>query len=105
VLVKADSKKAVFEQLSKVKADRLTLTLSVEEKPFNFLDLSITRETGYLSFKHYRKPLNSYERLSFTSAHPLHVKRAAFLGEVSGVAHLCSKYSTYYNEIAYVRDI
>jgi hypothetical protein len=27
------------------------------------------------------------------------------LGEVSRVARLCSKYSTYYNEIAHVRDI
>jgi hypothetical protein len=105
VLVKAVSKKAALEQLSKVKADGLTLTWSVEEKTCNFLDLSITLEAGYLSFKPYRKPLNSYERLPFTSAHPVHVKRAAFLGEVSRVARLCSKYSTYYNEIAHVRDI
>jgi len=105
VLVKADSKKAVLEQLSKVKADGLTLTWSVEEKTCNFLDLSISFETGYLSFKPYRKPLNSYERLPFTSAHPLHVKRAAFLGEVSRIARLCSKHDTYYNEIAHVRDI
>ena len=74
-------------------------------KPVNFLDLTITCETGYLSFKPYCKPLNSSERLPFTSAHPLHVKRAAFLGEVSRISRLCSKYDTYYNEIAHVRDI
>src|SRR5437660_6345060 len=62
-------------------------------------------EAGYLSFKPYRKPLNSYERLPFMSAHPLHVKRAAFLGEVSRIAHLCSRYPTYYTEIAHVKDI
>ena len=104
-LIEADSKNAVLEQVSKVHADGLTLTWSVEEKAVNFLDLTITCETGYLSFKPYRKPLNSYERLPFTSAHPLHVKRTAFLGKVSRISRLCSKYDTYYNEIAHVRDL
>ena len=103
--VEADSKKAASKQCSKVHADGLTLTWSVEEKAVNFLDLTITCEAGYLSFKPYRKPLNSYERLPFTSAHPLHVKQGAFLGEVSRMSRLCSKYDTYYNEIAHVRDI
>ena len=93
-LVKADSKKAALEQSAKVHADGLMLTWSVEEKAVNFLDLTISLETGYLSFKPYRKPLNNYERLPYTSAHPLHVKRAAFLGEVSRIARLCSRYNT-----------
>ena len=105
ILVEADSKKAALEQCSKVHADGLTLTWSVEEKAVNFLDLTVTMEAGYLSFKRYRKPLNSYERLPFTSAHPLHVKRAAFLGEVSRMARLYSRYPTYYTEISHVRDI
>src|SRR5205085_9152229 len=96
ILIEADSKKAALEQCSKVHGDGLTLTWSVEEKAVNFLDLTVTMEAGYLSFKPYRKPLNSYERLPFTSAHPLHVKRAAFLGEVSRMARLCSRYPTYY---------
>ena len=104
-LVEADSKKAALEQYSKVHANGLTLTWSVEEKAVNFLDLTITCEMGYLSCKPYRKPLNSYERLPFTSAHPLYVKRAAFLGEVSRISLLCSKSDTYYNEIAHDRDI
>ena len=104
-LVEGDSKKAALEQCSKVHVDGLTLTWSVEEKAVNFLDLTMTCEAGYLSFKPYRKPLNSYERLPFTFAHPLHVKRAAFLGEVTWISRLCSKYDTYYNEIAHVRDI
>ena len=104
-LVEADSKKAALEQCAKVHADGLTLTWSVEEKAVNFLDLTISLEAGYLSFKPYRKPLNNYERLPYTSAHPLHVKRAAFLGEVSRIARLCSRYNTYYTEILYVRDI
>ena len=91
--------------MRQVHADGLTLTWSVEEKAVNFLDLTISLEAGYLSFKPYRKPLNNYERLPYTSAHPLHVKRAAFLGEVSRIARLCSRYNTYYTEISYVRDI
>ena len=62
-------------------------------------------EAGYLSFKPYHKPLNNYERLPYTSAHPLHVKRTAFLGEVSRIARLCSRYNTDYTEISYVQDI
>ena len=77
----------------------------MEEKAVNFLDLTISLEVGYLSFKPYHKPLNNYERLPYTSTHPLHVKRAAFLGQVSGIARLCSRYNTYYTEISYVRDI
>jgi hypothetical protein len=105
ILVEAVSKKDALEQCSKVRADGLTFTWTVEEKAVNFLDLTVSLEAGYLSFKPYRKPLNSYERLPFTSAHPLHVKRAAFLGEVSRIARLCSRYNTYYTEIAHVRDI
>ena len=104
-LVEADSKKGALAQCAKIHADGLTLTWSVEEKAVNFLDLTISLETGYLSFKTYRKPLNNYERLPYNSAHPLDVKRAEFLGEVSRIAHLCSRYNTYYTEISYVRDI
>ena len=53
-LVEADAKKAALEQMSKVHADGPTLIWSVEEKAVNFLDLTITCETGYLSFKPYR---------------------------------------------------
>ena len=49
--------------------------------------------------------MNNYERLPYTSAHPLNVKRAVFLGEVSRIARSCSRYNTYYTEISYVRDI
>ena len=103
--VEADSKKVALEQCAKVHVDGLTLTWSVEEKAVNFLDLTISLEAGHLSFKPYRKPLINYDRLPYTSAHPLHIKRAAFLGEVSRIAPLCSRYNTYYTEISYVRDI
>jgi hypothetical protein len=105
-LVKASSADEALDFCkATVKADGLEFTWSVDKKTINFLDLQITQEAGYLSFRPYRKPLNSYERLPFTSYHPLLVKRAAFCGEVSRIARVCSKYSTYYKEIEYVRDI
>lgn len=105
VLVEAPTYKEARAQLDCIAADNLELTWTVDKKTINFLDLSISQEAGYLSFKPYRKPLNSYERLPYTSFHPQHVKRAAFCGEVSRVARLCSNHNTYYNEVAYVRDI
>ena len=106
VLVKAPTRKDALEQLAVIQADGLELTWSVDEETINFLDLCITQEAGYLSFKPYRKPLNSYERLPWSSSHPRHVKRAAFCGEISRIARLCSRYKpTYYNEVSYVRDI
>jgi hypothetical protein len=105
VIIEAPTRKDALAQLDVIQADNLTLTWSLDEKTINFLDLSITQEAGYLSFKPYRKPMNSYERLPFTSYHPLHVKRAAFCGEVSRMARLCSNKNVYYNEVTYVRDI
>ena len=106
VLVEAPTRKEALEQLDVVKADGLELTWTVDKNTINFLDLCITQEAGYLSFKPYRKPLNSYERLPWSSSHPRHVKRAAFCGEISRIARLCSRYKpTYYNEVSYVRDI
>ena len=105
VLVEATSYEAALKQLSVIQADGLELTWSVDKKTINFLDLQITQEAGYISFAPYRKPLNSYERLPFTSFHPEHVKRAAFCGEVSRIARLCSNHSTYFTQVSYVRDI
>jgi hypothetical protein len=105
VLVEAPSKKEARKQLDVVQADGLTLTWSVEEKSIAFLDLNIQISGNDIQFFPYRKPLNSYERLPFTSAHPLHVKRAAFCGEISRIARLCSKREVYIKELEYVRDI
>ena len=44
--VEADSKKAALEQCAKVHADGLMLTWSVEEKAVNFLDLTISLDSG-----------------------------------------------------------
>ena len=106
VIVEAPTRKEALKQLDVIQADGLTLTWSLDEKTINFLDLCVTQEAGkYFSFKPYRKPMNSYERLPWSSYHPQHVKRAAFCGEISRMARLCSNYDKFYNEVSYVRDI
>ena len=106
VIIDAPTRKDALSQLDLVRAQGLKLTWSVSKESIEFLDLEVTQEGGkYFSFKPYRKPLNSYERLPFTSYHPLHVKRAAFCGEVSRMARLCSNHDRFYNEVSYVRDI
>ena len=105
VIVEAPTRKDALKALDVIQADNLTLTWSVDKVTINFLDLQITQEAGYLSFQPYRKPLNSYERLPYNSYHPIHVKRAAFSGEISRMARICSKHDFYFDQVAYVRDI
>lgn len=84
----------------------LELTWEVEEESVNFLDLEITLGSGNLiSFRPYRKPLNHFERIPFSSAHPLWVKKSAFIGEMSRIARLCSSEKTYINAIIDLKDI
>ena len=106
VIIDASSRKEALAQLDLVQAEGLKLTWSVDKETINFLDLEVTQEGGkYFSFKPYRKPLNSYERLPWTSYHPVHVKRAAFCGEISRMARLCSNKKMFYNEVSYVKEI
>ena len=106
VIIDASSREEALTQLDLVQAEGLKLTWSVDKETINFLDLEITQEAEkYFSFKPYRKPLNSYERLPWTSYHPVHVKRAAFCGEISRMARLCSNKNKFYNEVSYVKEI
>ena len=106
VIIDASSREEALAQLDLVQAEGLKLTWSVDKETINFLDLEITQEAEkYFSFKPYRKPLNSYERLPWTSYHPVHVKRAAFCGEISRMARLCSNKNKFYNEVSYVKEI
>lgn len=61
-----------------------------------FLDLMIwTDSFGVLQHKPYRKMLNHHERLPWASAHPKHVKRGCYLGEMSRLATLSSHFKYY----------
>ena len=58
-----------------------------------FLDLEIFVNAGedIINFRPYRKPLNHFERIHWSSKHPSWMKRGAFIGELSRLATLSSR--------------
>ena len=105
VILIEEDKTSAMEQLSDLSFDSLEVIWEVDERSTTFLDLSISLENDGIVFRPYRKPLNHYERLPFSSSHPLLVKRGAFLGEMSRMAHLCSFEKDYKTAVYQVQDI
>jgi hypothetical protein len=61
-----------------------------------FLDMLIYKDSdNSLQWLPYRKARNHQERIPWISAHPYDVKRGTFYGEMSRLAVLSSKYTTY----------
>lgn len=66
----------------------------------HFLDMTIYRdENGRLQHMPYRKLGSHMERIPWISAHPLTVRRGAFIGEMSRLAMLSSLYTHYFDAI------
>ena len=105
VILVGECKNSAMEQLSDLSFESLEVIWEVDERSTTFLDLSISLENDSIVFRLYRKPLNHYERLPFSSSHPLLVKRGAFLGEMSRMARLCSFEKDYKTAVYQVRDI
>jgi hypothetical protein len=105
VLLIAEDRASAMEQLSTLRYHKLEVIWEVDDVQTTFLDLTIMMKDGATVFKPYRKPLNHYERLPFSSSHPLTVKRGAFLGEMSRMARLCGFERDYKQAILEVRDI
>ena len=105
VILIAENKTSAMEQLSDLSFDSLEVIWEVDGRSTTFLDLSISLENYSIVFHPYCKPLNHYERLPFSSSHPLLVKRGAFLGEMSRMARLCSYEKDYKTAVYQVRDI
>lgn len=91
-LVYASSEKEALTILSdKVKFDGCTIEWNASAYAQPFLDMLLYRdELGNLQHMPYRKMRNHLERIPWTSAHPLDVKRGTFIGEMSRIATLCS---------------
>ena len=70
----------------------LEFTVEVSEHRMVFLDLEIFRnkKDSHFQFRAFRKPLNHFERIPFSSAHPYWMKRGAFVSELSRLATLSS---------------
>jgi hypothetical protein len=79
----------------------LEFTVEVSEHRMVFLDLEIFRnkKDSHFQFRAYRKPLNHFERIPFSSAHPYWMKRGAFVGELSRLATLSSCIAYYQSAV------
>jgi hypothetical protein len=69
----------------------------------DFMDLSILKgagfhKTGLLDTKLFRKPLNPYLYLPFSSDHPLHVKKGFIKGELIRIARASSTFELYFTD-------
>ncbi|GAP83315.2 putative reverse [Rosellinia necatrix] len=60
-----------------------------------FLDLEI-KVSDKIEFRPFRKPLNHFERIPWTSAHPKWMKKGTFIGELQRLATLSSTIGTYF---------
>jgi hypothetical protein len=89
-------------------APGLSLTWEASMYSMVFLDLEIfadERDKSRLFYKPYRKPLNHLERIPFSSAHPLWMKKGAYVGEIARVANLSSTWEIYENSLRDLRAI
>ena len=83
----------------------LVFTIENEtEKKLPFLDIWIHRRNNKLVFLIYRKPTNNNRYLSFTSNHPIQVKRGVVISLVDRVLNLASpEYIS--SELIFIKDI
>ena len=72
-----------------------------------FLDLEVMHvpTTGTFDFRPYRKPLNHFERIPFSSEYPKWMKTGAFLGEMSRLAAMSSSIDIYKQAIKELASI
>ena len=83
----------------------LIFTIEKEtENKLPFLDILIHRNNNELAFSIYRKPTSNNRYLSFTSNHPIQVKRGVVISLVDRVLKLASpEYIS--NELIFIKDI
>jgi len=85
----------------------LSLKWEVDKYHMVFLDLEIMHvpSTGQYDFCPYRIPLNHFERIPFSSAHPKWMKKGTFLGEMSRLAALLSNLDIYKQSVEELASI
>jgi hypothetical protein len=70
-----------------------------------FLDVRLWVEKDRIHHKPHVKTGNHLERIPWTSAHPLDVKRGTFMGELSRMATLCSTLAGYERAVLQLRGL
>jgi hypothetical protein len=91
-----DSQSAVNLLSNLIRFDNCVIEWNASGMSQPFLDMLLYKdEHNKLQYMPYRKSGNHQERIPWISAHPYDVKRGTFLGEMSRLATLSSKYEHY----------
>ncbi|KAI5116747.1 hypothetical protein M0805_008137 [Coniferiporia weirii] len=81
---------------NKIKFDGCEITWSASDKYQVFLDMVVYKDNNNaLQYMPYRKVQSHQERIPWISHHPIDVKKGTFIGEMSRMAVLSSKFATY----------
>ncbi len=96
-IVYAESEQHAKDILTdKIRFDNCVITWDSSDSSAPFLDMLLYKDIdNTLQHMPYRKSRNHQERIPWISAHPYDVKRGTFLGEMSRLATLSSKFEHY----------
>ena len=100
-LVLAETADEAVERVSYITLGSVKLLWEPPSDTANFLDLSVSiQEDGSIHHTPFVKAMSHRERIPWSSAHPLDVKRGTFSSEISRLATLCSDKKDYFTECA-----
>lgn len=95
LLIFQGTRKELTSFLNKVQLGRLTVNWDISSEKGEFLDVELLKNPGLrgpvLDTRLFRKKMNRFLYIPWSSAHPLHVKKAFVKAELSRFAILCSK--------------
>lgn len=94
-IVLADTPAEALEMLSFITLGNVNLLWEPPSDTANFLDLSTRIEGDGIFHEPFVKAMSHRERIPWSSAHPLDVKKGTFSSEISRLATLCSRHETY----------
>lgn len=94
-IVLANTPDEALEILSFISLGDVKLLWEPPSDQANFLDLATRIDGDRIFHEPFVKAMSHRERIPWSSAHPLDVKRGTFSSEISRLATLCSDHSTY----------
>ena len=108
-LIKANNVTEVRHILQKVSnaIPPLMVKWNVSKRSAVYLDVQITLHYGFSKlwpYQPFRKPGNEHAYLTWSSAHPIHVKKGLVIEEATCLSQLCSGEPTFKTEVAWFKD-
>lgn len=107
VILLANNEQDAIAKLSKVNLRNLEVSWNVSMTLQVYLDLEVFKfpDENKLRFKPFKKPLNSHLRIPWESAHPVAIKRATYLSELSRLAINSSNQEYYVEAVNEFREV